>query len=361
MRRTISILLSISSILTLSSPPATGGTRYDLSFTQNDDVFTWNHTLSQMTWAIGALTITGNSSMQSTLNQATNQPNRWRDVNNTRLSVSYSFSDRIRLGINTSTNKTSNTVSHARQTVATKNFSSSVSWRPFSSLSFSQSMGQSFDQRKGQKASGLSYSTQVSVTPDLIDRLATSLTFSQSGNRSQRKDLPISMNGSIKYRLDGGRTVGLRFSESRHKQKYYAGTAQEDGVLALLDRFDGSRTTSFDFDLGRILGMKLSGAADYSSSEVDDEASDDPNSSKYLMDRRKQGLGWNGNLSGKLFGRMPFSGGATYNQDEVDYGKNRLDKNNEDLSVNATLGFGLTRADSLSVLGRITIRRSDTP
>lgn len=361
MRRTLFILLSIPLLLAPFCPPAAGSIRYGLSFTQNDNVFTWSHTLSQMSWAVGALKVNGNSSMNSTLNKGTHQPDRWRDVNNTGLSVSYSFSERIRLGINTSTSKTSDTVSRTKQEVATQNFSSTVSWRPFSSLSFSQSMGQRFDQRRGQSASGLSYSTSVSVTPKLMDRLSTSLSFSQSGNRSERKDFPISMSGSVGYRLSAERNLKLSFSESRHQQKYYASAAQSDGEVPLLDRFDGSRSSTLNFDLGKLFGIKASGSANYSSSEVDDEANDDPKSGKYLMDRRRQGFGWSGKLSGTLFHRLPVSGGARYSQDEVDYDKDRLDKKNEDLSVNATVGFGLTEADSLSVLGRITIRRSDTP
>ena len=361
MRRTLFILLSIPLLLAPFCPPAAGSIRYGLSFTQNDNVFTWSHTLSQMSWAVGALKVNGNSSMNSTLNKGTHQPDRWRDVNNTGLSVSYSFSERIRLGINTSTSKTSDTVSRTKQEVATQNFSSTVSWRPFNSLSFSQSMGQRFDQRRGQSASGLSYSTSVSVTPKLMDRLSTSLSFSQSGNRSERKDFPISMSGSVGYRLSAERNLKLSFSESRHQQKYYASAAQSDGEVPLLDRFDGSRSSTLNFDLGKLFGIKASGSANYSSSEVDDEANDDPKSGKYLMDRRRQGFGWSGKLSGTLFHRLPVSGGARYSQDEVDYDKDRLDKKNEDLSVNATVGFGLTEADSLSVLGRITIRRSDTP
>jgi hypothetical protein len=208
-----------------------------------------------MTWAVGALKVNGNSSMNSTLNKSTHQPDRWRDVNNTRLSVSYSFSERIRLGINTSTSKTSDTVSKTKQEVATQNFSSTVSWNPFKSLSFSQSMGQRFDQRRGQSASGLSYSTRVSVTPKLMDRLSTSLSFSQSGNRSKRKDFPIRMNGSVGYRLSGERNLKLTFSESRHQQKYYASAAQSDGEVRLWDRFDGSRSSTLNFDLGRLLGI----------------------------------------------------------------------------------------------------------
>ena len=361
MRKMIPILLSIPLLLAPFSPPAVGSIRYGLTFTQNDNVFRWNHTLSPMNWAVGALTVSGSSSMNSTLNQGTHQPDRWRDVNNTRLSVSYSFSERIRLGINTSTSKTSDTVSRTKQEVATQNFSSTVSWRPFSSLSFSQSMGQRFDQRRGQSASGLSYSTSVSVTPKLMDRLSTSLSFSQSGNRSKRKDFPISMNGSVGYRLSAERNFTLSFSESRHQQKYYASAAQSDGEVPLLDRFDGSRSSTLNFNLGQLFGIKASGSANYSSSEVDDEANDDSKSSKYLMDRSKQGFGWSGKLSAKLFNRLPVTGGARYSQDEVDYDKDRLDKKNEDLSVNATVGFGLTEDDSVSVLGRITIRRSDTP
>ncbi|MCD6334375.1 MAG: hypothetical protein J7M27_03495 [Candidatus Latescibacteria bacterium] len=364
MRKVIPILLSIPLILAFFSPPATGSIRYGLSFTQNDNVFTWSHSLSQLNWTVGALKVNGNSSMNSTLNRhrpGTNQPDRWRDVNNTRLSVSYSFSERIRLGINSSTSKTSDTVSKTKREVATQNFSSSVSWRPFNSLSFSQSMGQNFDQRRGQSASGLSYSTSVSVTPKLMDRLSTSLSFSQSGNRSKRKDFPISMNGSIGYRLSGERNLKLSFSERRHQQKYYASASQSDAEVALLDRFEGSRSSTLNFDLGKLFGIKASGSANYSSSEVDDEANDDPKSSKHLMDRSKQGFGWSGKLSGTLFDRLPVSGGARYSQDEVDYDKDRLDKKNEDLSVNATVGIGLTEADSLSVLGRITIHRSDTP
>ena len=357
------ILLIIGTLLLLS-PPAAGSIRYGLSFSQNDNVFTWNHSLSQMTWTMGELTVSGNSSMSSTFNRhrpGTTQPDRWRDVNNTGLSVSYSFSKRISLGISARTSKTSDDVSKGKKEVATKNFSSTVSWRPFKSLSFSQSMGQSFDERMGQKASGLSYSTSVGVTPKFADRLSTSVSFSNSGNRSERKDFPINMNGSIGYRLNEGRNVSVSFSESRHKQKYYATWAETDGEVPLLDRFNGSRNTSLNLDLGRLFGIEANGSANYAHSEVDDEANDDPQSSKHKMNYTKEGFGWSGKLSGTLFDRLPVSGGASYNWNEIDYGKDRLDKKSSQLSMDASVGFGLAKADSLALFGRMTIRRSDTP
>ena len=357
-------ILPIIGTLLLLCPPAAARLRYGLSFSQNDNVFTWNHSLSQMTWKIGELTVSGNSSMSSTFNRhrpGTKQPDRWRDTNNTRLSVSYSFSERISLGISASTSKTSDTVSKARKEVATQNFSSTVSWRPFKSLSFSQSMGQSFDKRMGQKAAGLSYSTSVRVTPRLMDRLTTSLSFSKSGNRSKRRDFPISMSGSIGYRLSEGRNISVSFSESRHKQKYYATWAKVVGEVPLLDRFNGSRNTSLSLDLGRLFGIKVSGSASYAHSEVDDEANDDPKSSKYNMNYTNERFGWSGKLSGVLFNRLPVSWGARYNRNEIDYRKDRLDKENSERSTDASIGFGLTEADSLALFGRITLRRSDTP
>lgn len=208
-------------LLFLSAAPVSAQSpRYALSFSRNENAFTWGHSFNMGQTVGKRLRISGTSSMNSTLRTSKTRENQWDESNATSLSFSYPFSEGINLGVGLSMSKRYSSMSRVKRT-ATKSFNSSLSWRPFSSLQLSQSVGQSLDRRLGTSDAGMSYSTSATISPELPGPFTASLSFRKSGNTLKRNELNTSMSGSVRYSGSRDIQVSIPFSESRHGEKYY--------------------------------------------------------------------------------------------------------------------------------------------
>ncbi|HID96160.1 MAG TPA: hypothetical protein EYP53_08940 [Candidatus Latescibacteria bacterium] len=327
--------------------------RYELSFSQAGKRLTWTHTLRAGGAISERLSISSSNRMQSTLTK-TARKDRWQDSNHANLSINYPYSEKIVLGVRISLTKSSDNL-YYKEPIKTQSFSSTLSYKPFESLSFSQSVGQSFDRRSGHGESGLSYSLSATIRPRFPERLSGSLSFSKSGNSLRRRDLNTSLSGRLGYDLSEEMKTAFSFSESRHRQFYYTRGPEEE----LENRFSVHRQINAKFDLKPGSNFKLSSALRYSLDKVDDTANDDPSSPKFQTNKIGNSLEFSIDLSTDLFG-VDLTWGLRSKREKDDYERSSLDRQTGSLSMTSALGYR-RETSSFSISGLISKSRLNTP
>lgn len=334
---------------------AHGGPNYSLRFSSSRETYSWAHSFSMNPTIGNKLTFSSSVSLNSTLNRR--KKDYWRDVNSSTLSISYPFSDRIRLSVNLFLNRQKDDLSRNKRPILTQQFSSRISWKPFPILSISQSAGGASDRRLGVKDRGVIYSTNISLSPKLGRNWSASFSFSKSGNSLKREDRNMNINGSLKY--NAWAKPSLRFSESRQLRKYYR---TKKGQMLLESLKSRSRQVSMSLSPPPIFGVRLNASGSYSDSRREDSASRDPKSAKFGSDMRGRHWELSGEASWALLGgRWPMRYRASYSRDLSDYDKSSLDKVERNLHMGFQTGFGITPTDSISASTSARIRRTDTP
>ena len=335
---------------------AYGGPNYSLRFSSSRETYSWAHSFSMNPTIGDKLAFSSSVRLNSTLNRR--KKDYWRDVNSSTLSLSYPFSDRIRLSVNLSLNRQKDDLSRNKRPILTQHFSSSISWKPLPILRISQSAGGTSDSRMGVKDRGMTYSTNFSLSPKLGGNWRGSFSFSKSGNTLKREDKNMSINASLRY--NAWIKPSLNFSESRQLRKYYR-IKGEDRRLESMRTC--SRNVSLTFSPVTFSGIRLSDLeGNYSYKKVEDSASRDPKSPKFGSDRRIDGWSLKGDISWSLLdGRWPMLYKVSYGREFWDADKPSLDKLTRDLHMVFQTGFGIAPADSISAFLSAEIRRIDTP
>lgn len=360
----------ILATVALTPRPGWAQARYTLSFNRSRNVYALRHSLNMGSWQIGRhLNVSGNSSMSSTLtvSGSGSSKDRWTDRNAASWSISYPFASQVTLGVSVSMNKSSDTYTGNNKPLASQQVSSILTYRPFESVSLSQSVGRSFDQHLGHEAdSGMSEGLSVSVGPRRFWGTSTSFSFSKSGNSLKRKDINerVSLSLSRKWTSRISTQVGL--GESNRERSYYARTEGDD----LETNTSRSRDVSGSVSIGSGKYFSIRNRMSYSLNRSLDTASDDStNIGKWMSDNEGVSLKLlDADVSLKLPSLPKVEYGASYSVRRTRYLENRsgerrseMDRDRSLLSMNASLGFGVTRLDSLHANGTMQLTREDTP
>jgi len=341
----------------MGASAAYGAPKYSLTFSRTWNTFRWDHRFTANPTVGDKLSFSSSFRVSSTLHRMEGG-DRWRDDNASTLSLSYPFSDRIRLSVNLSLNRQKDDLSRNRKPILTQQFSSSISWKPFPTLSISQSAGGAFDNRLGMRDRGVTYSTHISISPKLGRNWSSSLSFSKSGNSLKREDRNMSLSGFLRY--NAWIKPSIQFSEGRRLRKYYR---TKKGKMLLESWKEYSRNVSITFSPITFFGFKLNDLkGNYSYGRQEDTASRDPQSAKFGADGRRNEWHFEGNISWALLGgRWPMQYRVSYNRGFWDYDKYSLDKLERELYMGFQTGFGITSADSVLASLSARINRIDTP
>lgn len=344
-------------VLAFLGTSARGAPEYHLNFSRTWNNFNWTHMFKFNPRLGEKLSLSSSLMLSSTLHRM-KEGDRWQDNNSSNVSLSYPFSEGLRLSLNISTARRKDELSRNRRPILTQHFSSSISWKPIPILRISQSAGGTSDSRMGVKDRGMSYSTNFSLSPNLGREWSGSFSFSKSGNTLKREDKNMSINASLRYsaRIE----PSLNFSESRQLRKYYR---MKEGRRLLEGMRSRSRNISVSFSPVKFLGLKLSNLkGSYSYKKMEDSASKDSTSAKFGSDRKVSSWNLEGGISWSLLGgRWPMSYKVYYERELWDAVKRSLDKFTRDLHMVLQAGFGISSSDSMAAFLSSEIRRIDTP
>ncbi|MCK4590547.1 MAG: hypothetical protein KAT86_02245, partial [Candidatus Latescibacteria bacterium] len=317
--------------------------------------YNWNHSLSFKKSIGKRLDISASSQLRSKLTKSTRQQDRWQDGSKARFSLSYPYSEKITLSVSSSANKSSDNL---YSKVLTRNISAALSYKPFRSLSLSQSLGQAFDRRGGHSGdSGLSYNLGVNVTPRLPENLSVSFHFGTSGNTLKRKNLNNNLRTSLSYRPNSTLETTLSLSQSRNEQGYYTAVEGKDTLFVRRSQSNSVRTNlnlnpKADLDIGCQMG--------YSYSQVRDPASRIEKNPKWGTDNEGIKFNFAFDISAKLFG-TDLKSGVSFQKSNSNYVRPSLDRKTHSLSLKSSLGFDVTQEASLSFSGLVAKYSTDTP
>ncbi|HDN67801.1 MAG TPA: hypothetical protein ENF86_02485 [Firmicutes bacterium] len=356
MNRLLFLTVSLLSSWVFPHPCLGEGTNYNFNFSQMGKTFNWNHSLN-FKRAIGdRLNISASSQLRSKLTKSARRQDRWQDRSTARFSFNYPYSEKITLSVSVSANESSDNL-YSKEPVQTRNFSAVFSYKPFRSLSLSQSVGQAFDRRRGHGDSGLSYNLAVNATPRLPENTNLSFHFGKSGNSLKRRNLNSNLGICLSYRPGSTLATSLSLSQSRNEQGYYTAVEGKDRLFV---RRNHSSSVKTDFNLKPKAGLSVGGEVGYSYSQVRDPASHIKGNPKEGTDNEKIEFNLATNISAKPFGAN-FTSGVNFQKSNSDYRRFSLDKKTASLSVKSSLDFNLTQAASVSFSTLVAKYSTDTP
>lgn len=357
MKRLPLLIASFLASMIFSHPCLGEGTNYNFNFSQMGKTYNWNHSLGFKKSIGERLDISASSRLQSKLTKSTRQQDRWQDGSKAQFSLSYPYSEKITLSVSSSANKSSDNL-YSKEPVLTRNIRAALSYKPFRSLSLSQSLGQAFDRRGGHSGdSGLSYNLGVNATPRLPESINVSFHFGTSGNTLKRKNLNNNLSTSLSYRPNSTLETTLSLSQSRNEQGYYTAVEGKDTLFVRRSQSNSIRT---NLNLKPKADLSIGCQMGYSYSQVRDPASRIEKNPKWGTNNEGIKFNFAFDISAKLFG-ADLNSGVSFQKSNSDYRRFSLDRKTRSLSLKSSLGFDVTQEASLSFSGLVAKYSTDTP
>ncbi len=346
---------------------------YGLDFSKDFGVWSWNHRLGWDRSVGQRLLVSTNTTFDRKLSKSPGFTRR-SDEAGAAMRVTYAFTPELSLGVGTIVDRSVVRSGAIRSEVADDKITSFLSYRPFSGLTLSHSLGSAYETRRGVSDVGLAYGLGLTARP--FDEtfgahgLSVVLDYAREGVKSRQGDVLTRLGASGSFAWTGWLSQDAQYTTVRDEQKYVSASPGNP----LQRRLAENRAVITNLNalpplIGRFL---LEGG--YTSGRVDDDASADPNDLKYRTNNRTRG--WSSAATWTLPLPRPtiryvVSLGRTERRaepvviaagpDSLITRPNDLDRNTSDLSMSVSTLTTFGERDSVRVSGTLALVRDHTP